>query len=146
MEEQLITFETAKLAKEKGFSINTTEYWEYQASGPERYKFITEDSPGATWVNDDLKNRICISTQSLLQRWLREKKEIYIHIAVWRNMDHCDEFTSIITKPAYIKPLYDKSNKGLDIMESKAVAFKHTYEEALEAGLQEGLKLLSNEF
>ncbi len=130
MEEQLITFETAKLAKEKGFSINTTEYWEYQASGPERYKFITEDSPGATWVNDDLKNRICISTQSLLQRWLRE-----VHnIKLWVEFNYTKEWFS------YYLDKYDDKK----IILQKEVR-NQSFEEALEVGLQEVLKLISNE-
>ncbi len=130
MEEQLITFETAKLAKEKGFSINTTEYWECQASGPERYKFITEDSPGATWVNDDLKNRICISTQSLLQKWLRE-----VHnIKLWVEFNYTKEWFS------YYLDKYDDKK----IILQKEVR-NQSFEEALEVGLQEVLKLISNE-
>jgi hypothetical protein len=141
MEEQLITFETAKTAKEKGFDWESSGLYDEKCIlgiNHLNYKRLFTNSKEDTY-------NIAAPTQALLQKWLRKKKEIYIHVAVWRNMDHCDEFTSIITKPAYIKPLYDKGNKGLDIMESKAVAFKYTYEEALEAGLQEGLKLISNE-
>ena len=121
MTEQLINFETAKLAKEKGFNWKNIEILEVKSKSA----FLD------------------FTTHSLLQKWLREK-EIYVHIEIHRNMDHCDEFTAIITKPAYIKPLYNKSNKGLDILESKEVAFKYSYEEALEQGLLEALKLITN--
>ena len=141
MEEQLITFETAKLAKEKGFSINTTEYWEYQASGPERYKFITEDSPGATWVNDDLKNRICISTQSLLQKWLREKHNIHIRINDVDGSEgvvfHC-MVLNYNSNPMEYKIIPYKED--LNIVGLVLPKIFKTYEEALEVGLEEGLK------
>lgn len=125
MQEQLITFETAKLAKEKGFSINTIEYWEYQKEGTERYKFITEDTPGATWVNDDLPNRICTSTQSLLQKWLREVHNIHITITSISQ----ESWQAHITKP--------KEKLGENYIEDA-----YSYEEALEVGLQEALKLI----
>ena len=129
MQEQLITFETAKVAKEKGFQYNTDNNLYYNSNGYLNIlQFSEEDVPAPT--------------QSLLQRWLREEYEIYVHVKVWRNMDHCNEYTGIITKPAYIKPLYIKTNKGLDIMESKEVSFKYEYEEALEQGLFEALKLI----
>ena len=127
MKEELISFETAKLAKEKGYTQEWLDHYEY-------YK---EDGSLHNWKYD-----YPAPTQSLLQKWLREVHEIHIHIEVWRNMDHCDEYKGFITKPAYIKPLYDKTNKGLDIMEIKRVSFKYEYKEALEAVLQEALKLI----
>lgn len=165
MEEQLISFEVAKLAKEKGFNVGCYAYYETRNNILYRENDTELQFTPCGWGEDDGIydfRDICYSnditqdpnlkqikqefysapTQSLLQKWLREKKEIYVHVEVWRNMDHCDEFTAIITKPAYIKPLYNKTNKGLDIMESKEVAFKHSYEEAFEAGLKEALQLI----
>lgn len=123
MEDTLITFTTAKLAKEKGFSINTTEYWEYQALGPERYKFITEDTPGATWVNDDLKNRICISTQSLLQKWLRDNHNIIVFVNPYPS------FYGVVIE-------YNNRNSKYSIHDLAS------WELALEKGLQTALKLI----
>jgi hypothetical protein len=70
--EEICTYEVAKLAKEKGFRekcithyYDDTKDW-YRSSNPQCYNFggNTSDAP----------------TQSLLQRWLREKKNIHIEI------------------------------------------------------------------
>ena len=136
MEEQLISFETAKLAKEKEFPQSRKAKGKFRDDGS-----IENLGIGGAML-DTCKEWYERPTQSLLAKWLREEHEKYVHVEVWRNMDHCNEYTGIITKPAYIKPLYDKTNRGLDIMESKAVSFKHTYEEALENALIEALKLI----
>jgi hypothetical protein len=66
MKEQLISSETAKLAKEKGFDIRSEPY---------RYNPIYEELTVLEGVN--------APTQSLLQRWLREVHNINIIITWW---------------------------------------------------------------
>jgi hypothetical protein len=95
MEEQLISIETAMLAKEKGINA---------------------------------------STQSLLQKWLREVHDIHFEIKP------IFDVTSI--RPYHITIFKNLSGKDFIY---KIVGTKETYEEALEIGLQEGLKLISNE-
>jgi len=63
MQESLITFETAKLAKEKGFNIEQRIITVYN---PDTKKETQLDEYGAT--------------QSLLQKWLREVHNIYFFI------------------------------------------------------------------
>ena len=55
--EEICTYEVAKLAKEKGFDVPT----------PKNYRHEREETCNAP-------------TQSLLQRWLREEKNIHIEI------------------------------------------------------------------
>jgi hypothetical protein len=63
MEEQLVSFETAKLAKEKNFNWETTHFYTIDGMA------ISIDHKYSTFS--------CIApTQSLLQKWLREKHEI----------------------------------------------------------------------
>lgn len=70
--EEIVTYEVAKLAKEKRFREKCIEHYYddtkdlYRSSNPQCYNFggNTSDAP----------------TQSLLQRWLREKKNIHIEI------------------------------------------------------------------
>ena len=121
--EKLIKFETAKLAKEKGFSLNTTEYWQYNPQGVKRRDYISEDTEGATWVNDDIKNRICVVNQSLLQLWLRGIHKIFVTVDSHKK----EEF------------VYKAGFFGTD---NWSIQLYTTYEEALEAGLFEGLKLI----
>lgn len=62
-------------------------------------------------------------TQSMLQKWLREKKETWVYIIP------CFECGDLLS--------YDVWING-----NKTPIFKDTYEEALEAGLTEALKLI----
>ena len=127
MEEQLISFETAVLAKEKGFKIPT----------PVMYKG-NEKSYGHNneWGIDEqrldgkfpYRNQqwYSIPTQSGLQKWLREKHNI--HLIAYKNInidgyDWCFITTDGITNINSYK----------------------TYEEALEVGLQEALNFINSE-
>ena len=74
MHDELISFETAKLAKEKGFRERCIEHYYddtkdlYRSSTPQCYNFggNTSDAP----------------TQSLLQRWLREEKYLFANVGM----------------------------------------------------------------
>ena len=66
MKDELISFETAKLAKEKGFSTEfNTEHW-YNQDGNKNHYYQVETFP-------------CV-TQSLLQKWLREVHNAQIKV------------------------------------------------------------------
>lgn len=110
MEDTRVTFETAKIAKEKGF----LKEWADLA-----YKKDDQKLYGDTGIYTDYP----APTQSLLAKWLREKHNI--HLIAYKNInidgyDWCYITTDGITNINSYK----------------------TYEEALEAGLQEALKLI----
>jgi len=124
MTDQLISFETAKLAKEKGFNEECD--WNYCI---ETYDFPT----GLHVVEGNIYRfrlgvirNACAPTQSLLQKWLRDEHKI--HITIYSSSQESWMFR--ITKP------HQKLLEGL-----YAEDFE-TYEEALEEGLQEALKLI----
>lgn len=74
MEDQLISFETAKLAKEKGFEEKTKTWYNFSGlsvSG-EQSQYPSNDKRFPSYSRP---------TQSLLQRWLREKHRIDIDIS-----------------------------------------------------------------
>ena len=103
--EQLISFETAKLAKEKGCNLENCTCGGY----PE---CICSDK------------RI---SQSLLSKWLREKYDIDVIINTYRNQNQkCYK--------------YSISEKSKNVIKSEE--YYNTYEDALEVGLQEALKLI----
>lgn len=125
MEEQLITKETAKLAKEKEFKNGGISF--YDRDSPE---LIT----GIYYVNDDENlNTYEAPTQSLLQRWLREIQGVNVIVL-------CD----YRFQPEPIELVgysYKINNKDLTINEATEPDVRYdTYEEALEIGLQEALK------
>lgn len=127
MEETLISFETAKLAKEVKFDLYTqNSYWNGE---------LTRDTPGYPLENgitsqDNYWNfeRYYAPTQSLLQKWLRETHNIHISIDTNWSLENI----------GFI--FYIKSNiKDVEMSERF-----NTYEEAFEEGLFEALKLINN--
>lgn len=127
MKEQLITFETAKLAKQKGFEFLVEPYPRTE---------LMFDGVGQTIIGSNANivhpSFYLKPTQSLLQKWLREKHNIIVtsDCAIegewWYQLKH---------SPTEMIRIYKST--GL-LGDSK------TYEEALEKGLIEALKLIKN--
>jgi len=120
MTDQLISFETAKLAKEKGFDKIC------------RYMYNTLNKRNRKITNkegylSETKYWISAPTQSLLQKWLREVHKTDIIISIFLDM--------------YIVSIY-RYNKVLPIYENGSMKKFIKYEDVLEAGLQRGLKLI----
>lgn len=118
MEEQRVNFETAVLAKEKGFKLplsSANNYWIKDGSRIASYE----------WFNlEDFMDYIDAPTQSLLQKWLREEHNIDVLVDKGFLCDN------------YSYEIYHKN----DMIDSEYI-FK-TFEKALEAGLYEALKLI----
>jgi hypothetical protein len=135
MEEQLITFETAKLAKEKGFSgyFNCSQYVQYN-TGEDGWKLMSFEDycrlDEEIGIGD--KIRLSAPTQSLLKKWLRENHDIHVSaFPVLKNRYFAS--VSIIT---------DNGTNGIIKSPYDPKEAKNTYEEAFEVGLQEALNLI----
>lgn len=140
MKEELISFETAKLAKEKGFDIEVQNYYSgvtnkslnaagrIENQGKHRYDFI------ANWNMEGI-DFISAPTQFLLQKWLVHKTDITV-ITDWIKGQRF----------YYVGLSYINSKNEIDIWFSHGVSglkVKYeSHEQALEAGLQEALKLI----
>jgi len=131
MKDQLISFETAKLAKEKEFN---EPCWFYDERNANR-EFIHNLK--------DVQNynlyggQYSAPTQSLLQKWLREEHKLEVNAystTVGSYTFKIFYFTEVIN----IKHL---NGRNVEDKYSKSEWFE-SYEEALEAGLQEALKLI----
>ena len=140
MKEQIITFETAKLAKEKGFFKNSKEHgkvtgpW-YNAFGSlngrtdlnKDQKFISSSNLG--FQNEEerannVKDTYYASNQGLLQKWLREIHDIHLI-------------------PEYIAKQYNFTITKTKSLPKRIILHEAgTYEKALEIGLVEALKLI----
>tara|TARA_R110000823_G_scaffold252708_1_gene375265 strand:- start:351 stop:731 length:381 start_codon:yes stop_codon:yes gene_type:complete len=126
MKEQLITFETAKLAKEKGFENKTPHKLRR-----DYYNHLGEINGDVTlyikaYVNKKSTRNletIDAPTQSLLQKWLREEHQLYVLI----NYVNKEQFNWEIN-------MFQHGEYG--------IGFRGNYEEALEAGLLTALKLI----
>ena len=147
MEDTYITFETAKLAKEKGF--NERGHWFYKVKSEndiELYGCKKKELVGFKGykpiyykVNDYHTNkeklnaklyRCSAPTQSLLAKWLREKYNLHVTINVGLPHNRFIMYYSNVIK-------FGKHHKSKFKSE-----FYKTYEEAYEIGLQEALKLI----
>lgn len=140
MTEELIKYETAKLAKEKGFDWDCIyNYVCYTNSEPQlemRNLNIRSIYDGYKFFNNKIDNLpensgiICINnctapTQSLLQRWLREVHKIHI-------------ITTSISQESW---QYHITNVG-DSLGKLYNEDYYNYEEALEAALVHALNLI----
>lgn len=142
MKEQLIAFETAKLAKEKGFDIHNDflycEKYGLCQIGEETLSIFEHPETDRFEVIYDCNNefdegdRFYAPTQSLLQRWLREIHGIYVES--YHDLTANGKGIQYYTNWGFIK---DHAGGGYDEYNDW-----RTYEEALEKGLQEALKLI----
>lgn len=74
MEEQLVSLEVARLLKEKGFCNGSTHYYSNLNSKQELHK----NDNGAVYINGMELDFIESPTQSLVQRWLRDKHGFFV--------------------------------------------------------------------
>ena len=121
IEEQYVSFETARLAREKGFVPNRG-----------RFSGSAYDVNGHLYDGDYIPVPIDMlyyaPTQSTLRKWLREEFDIHVLPLFWETKgDHCN-YTYDIKRP-----MEDVTEKTL---------WFDSYEEAMEAGLKEALKLI----
>ena len=134
MLEELVTFETAKLATKKGFGNFCEEMFD-KSGKPYSQRFLYKSAIPTGY------NR---PTQSLLQKWLREVHNIYVSSLPYQ--DYSDNwkpidlmyYYSVIDLNKFIKQ--DINNGTIGELGSD-INFK-TYEEALEIGLQQALQLI----
>lgn len=130
MTEQLISFETAKLAKEKHIELPSKYYYciGYANLKPSKKLKETEHICVRGKGQPHIANA---PTQSLLQKWLREKHCIYAVANPFRikNKNKTVFVENVLKDNSYTKCWSKKYN---------------TYEEALEVGLQEALKLIDS--
>jgi|DEB0MinimDraft_12_1074336.scaffolds.fasta_scaffold00020_13 hypothetical protein len=126
MKEILISFETAKLAKEKGFKLGIGwhgfEDWFYEENGRG-----TANHRGGN---------LCSPTQSLLQKWLRVEHDIFTQVTL---SDHPEGriYSFCIKKSIKTFPIRETFTKFTEDN------WFETYEESLEKVLIESLKLIN---
>lgn len=135
MQEDVINLETAKLAHEKGFTARQSTYFDEHGELIELHECFCDDRDvnscgcGAIETYDAGKDAIQAPTHALLQKWLRELR------------------TPIIVTPTTDFVAWEVEiqhpDKGLfTITKNSEDRWFNSYEEAMEAGLLEALKLI----
>lgn len=133
IKESYVSFDTAKLLKEAGFDIpcrgiyvtDRTGYYEFHEYDNKQ----TEDD--LCWNTEDgFQYEYLAPTQALAARWLRE---VYHYaVCVWFSKDHEKWF-------------YAHGNMDSIVFDTDYIISEYifdSYEKALEAGLQEAIKLI----
>jgi hypothetical protein len=134
MEEKLIEFQTAQLAKEKGFdNILTSHVFDLQ----QECHYLDGCSD---YIHKKALNWTFRPTQGLLQKWLREVHKLHIEV----------EFTDSTTQYYYEYSIVNSNERdycdasftdSAKRIHDGRFTFK-SYEEALEEGLIKSLKLI----
>ena len=127
--EQYVSVETAKLAKEKGFNEPCRHYYLNGAKEVNNETIMIYDLPYP--YNSTDKNYFAAPTQSLLARWLREKYNVSVEV-----------YSSVFRYQHNIRNIDSTCIGGSDYSKTNGGGAWSSYEEAMEDGLQEALKLL----
>ena len=127
--EEICTYEVAKLAKEKGFNVQTFDWYDY--TGNYHKGFIPHELHECPRYKE-----YYAPTQSLLQRWLREEKEVFVEV---HTRPH---FSTTHTKTFYVWNIqYYDCKQAYRMFQSPQDTF-YTYELALENALKYALENL----
>lgn len=139
MKEQLISFETAKLAKEKGFNIRTDFKFD-RNNGIDRTPSLKYQIMNGINILIKPSPFTFAPNQSLLQKWLREVHNIYVES--YHDLTSDGKRIQFYTSWGFLQSKDINGNQNVNGWYDEYEDWK-TYEEALERGLQEGLKLIN---
>lgn len=120
MIERAILYETAILAKEKGFTLDFASAGMCDYYKPDGSKLRLQE-----WNKEFVKFCTLFCSQTILQKWLRETH--FLQVGVDRDEDYWT--------PKLLEFRHGNKYKAFPIM-------SESYETAMEAGLQEALKLI----
>lgn len=125
MTEEFVTLETAKLLKEKGFKEDVFTFYEAECVEGDLELFESYEVENFNTRPD----RFSAPPQSIAQKWLREIKGLHIEISYLYG-DYW--YYDILTIP----------NHDLVGLSDRPLVHYKSYEEAMEAGILEALKLI----
>ena len=134
IEEQFVSFDTAKLLKEAGFEANLkTMYveeekdeWAFWDSGAKRSDYNYFD------------DTIACPTQALAARWLREAHGIHVSSNIFMDSANDADGNTVDEWTFWSYDLFDNSGRIIEESDDRY----DSYEEALEAGLKHCLELI----
>ena len=147
MEDQLINFNTAKLAKDKGFDCICRDCFnEHGHTYSNGWCEILDDFfEDGDFYNSFIESKqfsekyFTRPTQSLLQKWLREVHSIHIKISLTDNSrEYYWSFSFILSKNRDYNDEDCWDQAGIRYFEDKF----NSFEKALEKGLFEALSLI----
>ena len=142
MEEKYITFETAKLSKEKGFNVLVNNAYDLKGEFGNYYDIVNESPFDYEDDHIDYDSlRYSAPTQALLQKWLRKVHQIYVDVDIDQTTapKFCYMISRFIGNPLDLTAEewgWENLPNGVDW------GLHRSWEDALEEGLFEALKLI----
>jgi len=144
----LITYETGILAKQAGFNI-PVRHGVYgpkmkltESHGWERNKCLEMTNWNAVTKQQKHSQATSIPTQSLLQKWLREKHSLWVEITLWGD----GIGTQCMIKEGKPDDREDDQSRIVRAIKTVEISIydrlEFDYEKTLEKGLKEALKIL----
>lgn len=122
MEEQVVSLETAKLLKKNGFANGSQSFYDVSKG-----TFCVQVS---FYINGLDESFIEAPTQSLAQKWVRDKKKMHMGIGHRRHYLTGEDIWSVVVEDIECKNPY---------CVYASITHLSTYEEALEEGLKAAL-------
>ena len=122
IKEDYVSFETAKLLKEKGFDEPTLYHCLYDNN------VITHSKECKYFRNSELINAFDVPTLQTAMKWLREKHNIFIEISVDEELNEY----------GYQWALFDNTTKRI----RPYAGWSDTYEQTCEKAIQYCLEIL----
>ena len=139
--EQYVSFETAKMLKEAGFDSPTRGIYRTNRTGDHSFAEynMKQTVDDLSWnAKDGFQYEYLAPTQSLAARWLRE---VYnIHISVFPDTSSFEDGACVNKNREYVLSWF--VFKGDKVEYHYAQPFFNSFESALEAGIQEALRLI----
>ena len=129
IEEQFVSFETARMLKEAGFDVPC---------------FNQYTERGTIWHCDCPENfnksqcATSCPTQALAARWLREVHGIHVSSNIFMDSANDADGNTVDEWTFWSYDLFDNSGRIIEESDDRY----DNYEEAMEAGLQEAIKLI----
>ena len=135
IEEQFVSFDTARMLKEAGFDIPCRGIYVTDRTG--YYEFREYDNKQTTddlcWDSEDgFQYEYLAPTQALADKWLREVHNVAIYSLYDDNMEQWFYFIDAFTNNSIIDGFWSGSEYD-------------NYESAFEGGLQEAIKLIKKQ-
>jgi hypothetical protein len=135
MEDELVSFEVAKLAKEKRFNQYCNyAYYEIYKDSEIEIKFSSNETMYSSEWKYFIQESFITPTQSLLQRWLREVHGAKLYCVPSPLSSRVNNWTWML----------DAYEEGVWKGRVQSDSIFDTYEQSLEKGLLETLKLIQN--
>jgi hypothetical protein len=149
--DKLISFSTAFLAKRKGFNQPCYDYY-FKEELQERFiaQYPNVGTEAVVYLSDFVDtynlnlNKFAAPTQSHLQKWLREEYKCFVEV---QYISHNDDDTPLtgfkyVAFVNYFKVSSFNENYNPESIDDYISSEFDTYEEALENGLFNALKLI----